>query len=103
MVYHFSVDSLTTVFFQTILLCCFNGKCQRLDPCTVVSESVVWGLFGKQVIAIPAVPLTMSVGLLLGTLYGTMLVSISGTVCLFFFHNEMLHLKVLNFPFMLDS
>jgi uncharacterized membrane protein YdjX (TVP38/TMEM64 family) len=32
------------------------------------------------VLAIPAVPLTMSVGLLLGTLYGTMLVSISGTL-----------------------
>ncbi len=76
MVYHFSVDSLTTVFFQTILLCCFNGRCQRLDPCTVVSESVVWGLFGKQVLAIPAVPLTISAGLLFGTLYGTMLVSI---------------------------
>jgi hypothetical protein len=56
-----------------------------------------------KVLAIPAVPLTMSVGFLFGTLYGTMLVSISGTVCLFFFHNEMLLLKVLNFPFMLDS
>lgn len=31
-------------------------------------------------LAIPAVPLTMSVGLLFGTLYGTMLVSISGTL-----------------------
>jgi uncharacterized membrane protein YdjX (TVP38/TMEM64 family) len=39
---------------------------------------------GKQVLAIPAVPLTMSAGLLFGSLYGTILVSISGTVCLFF-------------------
>lgn len=34
-----------------------------------------------QVLAIPAVPLTMSAGLLFGTLYGTILVSIAGTVC----------------------
>lgn len=34
-----------------------------------------------QVLAIPAVPLTMSAGLIFGTLYGTILVSISGTVC----------------------
>jgi uncharacterized membrane protein YdjX (TVP38/TMEM64 family) len=39
---------------------------------------------GKQVLAIPAVPLTMSAGLLFGSLYGTILVSISGTVCFFF-------------------
>lgn len=31
-------------------------------------------------LAIPAVPLTMSAGLLFGTLYGTILVSIAGTV-----------------------
>jgi uncharacterized membrane protein YdjX (TVP38/TMEM64 family) len=35
---------------------------------------------GKQVLAIPAVPLTMSAGLLFGSLYGTILVSISGTL-----------------------
>lgn len=38
--------------------------------------------FHVQVLAIPAVPLTMSAGLLFGTLYGTVLVSIAGTVCI---------------------
>ena len=40
----------------------------------------IWYLL-VQVLAIPAVPLTMSAGLIFGTLYGTILVSISGTVC----------------------
>jgi uncharacterized membrane protein YdjX (TVP38/TMEM64 family) len=35
---------------------------------------------GLEVLAIPAVPLTMSAGLLFGTLYGTILVSIAGTL-----------------------
>lgn len=35
---------------------------------------------GLEVLAIPAVPLTMSAGLLFGTLYGTIMVSIAGTL-----------------------
>lgn len=44
-------------------------------PCFIILVLLV------QVLAIPAVPLTMSAGLIFGTLYGTILVSISGTVC----------------------
>jgi uncharacterized membrane protein YdjX (TVP38/TMEM64 family) len=40
----------------------------------------VLGYAGLEVLAIPAVPLTMSAGLLFGSLYGTILVSISGTL-----------------------
>ncbi|KAG0569083.1 hypothetical protein KC19_6G064400 [Ceratodon purpureus] len=40
----------------------------------------VLGYAGLEVLAIPAVPLTMSAGLLFGTLYGTILVSIAGTL-----------------------
>ncbi|KAG0586625.1 hypothetical protein KC19_2G104500 [Ceratodon purpureus] len=35
---------------------------------------------GLEILAIPAVPLTMSAGLLFGTLYGTIMVSIAGTL-----------------------
>ena len=37
-------------------------------------------VFLIQVLAIPAVPLTMSAGLLFGSITGTIMVSISGTV-----------------------
>lgn len=43
-----------------------------------------FGLFNvPQILAIPAIPLTMSAGLLFGSLVGTIIVSISGTVSLF--------------------
>jgi uncharacterized membrane protein YdjX (TVP38/TMEM64 family) len=53
-----------------------NGKDVGLMYCNHVCCVDV----GKQVLAIPAVPLTMSAGLLFGSLYGTILVSISGTL-----------------------
>ncbi|KAI5056499.1 hypothetical protein GOP47_0028317 [Adiantum capillus-veneris] len=40
----------------------------------------VAGYAGLEVLAIPAIPLTMSAGLLFGTLVGTILVSIAGTI-----------------------
>ncbi|MCO5581235.1 hypothetical protein L7F22_035113 [Adiantum nelumboides] len=40
----------------------------------------VAGYAGLEILAIPAIPLTMSAGLLFGTVIGTILVSISGTI-----------------------
>lgn len=40
----------------------------------------VAGYAGLEILAIPAIPLTMSAGLLFGTVVGTILVSISGTI-----------------------
>eukprot|EP00250_Pteridium_aquilinum_P017768 c23776_g1_i1 orf=978-2066(-) len=40
----------------------------------------VAGYAGLEILAIPAIPLTMSAGLLFGTVMGTILVSISGTI-----------------------
>ena len=54
-----------------------SGSWQVNSP-LLSSASFVVGNF--QVLAIPAVPLTMSAGLLFGTLYGTIMVSIAGTV-----------------------
>ncbi|KAG2710102.1 hypothetical protein I3760_04G009300 [Carya illinoinensis] len=45
---------------------------------------------GLEILAIPAIPLTMSAGLLFGSLIGTILVSISGTVSWFLFWLGML-------------
>ncbi|RVW73861.1 hypothetical protein CK203_059901 [Vitis vinifera] len=46
-----------------------SSSCSELDS-----------FFLFQILAIPAIPLTMSAGLLFGTLIGTIIVSISGTV-----------------------
>jgi uncharacterized membrane protein YdjX (TVP38/TMEM64 family) len=56
----------------------FSGLIEGYGPAGYAIFVAVYA--GLEVLAIPAVPLTMSAGLLFGSLTGTILVSISGTV-----------------------
>ena len=46
----------------------------------IASEYLQYYFTSFQVLAIPAIPLTMSAGLLFGSVTGTIIVSVSGTV-----------------------
>jgi len=54
-----------------------------LCPRFVIFNLTLVYLMLSQILAIPAIPLTMSAGLLFGSLTGTIIVSISGTVSQF--------------------
>lgn len=57
---------------------CNYGCLNFLDPKILTTDMGFSYL--RQILAIPAIPLTMSAGLLFGTVTGTIIVSISGTV-----------------------
>ncbi|GJS38756.1 hypothetical protein Tco_0563799 [Tanacetum coccineum] len=76
---HKVIQESACVFFKHLL---YNPKISTeaicLEIVAVLHDGLIYDCL--EVLAIPVIPLTMSVGLLFGSLTGTILVSISGTI-----------------------
>lgn len=80
----FLFPNLTSLsYYDHLLHNTFNFTCTFSCPLYSVNQNNFSYLIFSQILAIPAIPLTMSAGLLFGSVVGTIIVSISGTVSQF--------------------